>query len=63
VTLAAYQGTPDYTPELVEVVKAFQAEKGLKADGVVGPGTIRVLMGYEVNKPPPSVEDWTSSTL
>lgn len=45
VTLAAYDGSPEYTPELVAVVEAFQAEKGLKADGVVGPGTIRVLMG------------------
>ena len=49
VTLASYQGTPDYTDDLVEVVKAFQAEKGLKADGVVGPGTIRVLMGGDDN--------------
>jgi murein L,D-transpeptidase YcbB/YkuD len=49
VTLAAYQGTPDYTPELVDVVKAFQTEKGLKADGVVGPGTIRVLVGGDNN--------------
>ncbi|MDB5523222.1 MAG: Peptidoglycan-binding domain 1 protein [Rhizobium sp.] len=45
VTLASYQGTPDYTPELVDVVKAFQTEKGLKGDGVVGKGTIRLLMG------------------
>jgi len=49
VTLAAYQGTPDYTPDLVAVVEAFQAEKGLKADGVVGPGTIRVLIGGDNN--------------
>ena len=49
VTLASYQGTPEYTPELVDIVKAFQAEKGLKADGVVGPGTIRVLMGGDDN--------------
>lgn len=49
VTLAGYQGTPEYTPELVAVVEAFQAEKGLKADGVVGPGTIRVLMGGDNN--------------
>lgn len=49
ITLAAYQGTPEYTDELVEVVKTFQAEKGLKADGVVGPGTIRVLTGGDDN--------------
>ena len=45
VTLAAYDGTPEYTPDLVGVVKAFQAEKGLKPDGIVGAGTIRALMG------------------
>lgn len=49
VTLAAYQGTPDYSPDLVAVVEAFQAEKGLTADGVVGPGTIRVLAGGDNN--------------
>jgi murein L,D-transpeptidase YcbB/YkuD len=45
ITLASYQGTPDYTPELADVVKAFQAENGLKGDGIVGKGTIRLLMG------------------
>jgi murein L,D-transpeptidase YcbB/YkuD len=30
-------------------VKSFQAEKGLKADGVVGAGTIRVLTGGDDN--------------
>jgi murein L,D-transpeptidase YcbB/YkuD len=45
VTLAAYQGSVDYTPELVDLVKAFQAENGLKGDGIVGKGTIRVLVG------------------
>jgi L,D-transpeptidase YcbB len=45
VTLAAYQGSQDYTPELVSLVEAFQAEKGLKADGIIGKGTIRFLMG------------------
>ena len=49
VTLASYQDTPEYTPELVELVKTFQAEKGLKPDGVVGPGTIRKLMGGDDN--------------
>lgn len=49
VTLASYQQTEEYTPDLVDVVKAFQAEKGLKADGVVGPGTIRVLTGGDNN--------------
>ncbi|WEX75981.1 murein L,D-transpeptidase [Sinorhizobium numidicum] len=45
VVLASYQGTPDYTPELVSVVEAFQKERGLKADGVVGQASIRVLTG------------------
>lgn len=45
-TLAAYQQTPDYTPELVEVVKSFQAEVGLKADGVIGNATVRKMVGH-----------------
>ncbi|MGV3551911.1 L,D-transpeptidase family protein [Rhizobium sp.] len=49
LAFASYQGTAEYTDDLVDVVKAFQAEKGLKADGVVGPGTIRVLMGGDDN--------------
>ncbi|RDL51501.1 hypothetical protein BLJAPNOD_02635 [Ensifer sp. M14] len=43
--LAAYQGTPDYTPELVALVEAFQKEHGLKADGVVGQASLRILTG------------------
>jgi murein L,D-transpeptidase YcbB/YkuD len=43
--LAAYQGTPEYTPELVTVVEAFQKEHGLKADGVVGQASLRILTG------------------
>ncbi|MEK1866731.1 MAG: L,D-transpeptidase family protein, partial [Ensifer adhaerens] len=43
--LAAYQGTPEYTPELVTVVEAFQQEHGLKADGVVGQASLRILTG------------------
>ncbi|AWM25266.1 peptidoglycan-binding protein [Sinorhizobium fredii USDA 205] len=45
VVLAGYQGTPEYTPELVSLVEAFQKEQGLKADGVVGQASIRVLTG------------------
>ena len=45
LTLASYQNTPEYTPELVDVVKTFQVENGLKGDGVIGSGTIRKLMG------------------
>lgn len=44
--LAGYAGTPDYTPDLVAVVEAFQKEKGLKPDGVVGRATIRALTGH-----------------
>ncbi|MGF6175580.1 L,D-transpeptidase family protein [Ensifer sp. 4252] len=43
--LAAYQGTPEYTPELVLLVEAFQKENGLKADGVVGQASLRILTG------------------
>ncbi|WP_246659264.1 L,D-transpeptidase family protein [Rhizobium sp. FY34] len=45
-TLAAYQDTPDYAPELVELVKGFQKEIGLKADGVIGPATVRAMAGH-----------------
>lgn len=46
VVLAGYAGTPEYTPELVTLVEAFQKEKGLKPDGVVGRATIRALTGH-----------------
>lgn len=46
VTLATYQQTPDYTPELVELVKSFQVESGLTPDGVVGPATVRKMIGH-----------------
>ncbi|WP_170976485.1 L,D-transpeptidase family protein [Rhizobium sp. FKL33] len=45
LTLASYQGEADYSPEIVDLVKAYQTENGLKGDGVVGRGTIRVLSG------------------
>ena len=45
VTIAAYKGTPEYTPELVALVEAFQKENGLKPDGVVGKASIRKLVG------------------
>ncbi|MCO5730013.1 murein L,D-transpeptidase [Rhizobium sp. SSA_523] len=44
--LAAYQDTPVYAPELVELVKGFQKEVGLKPDGVVGPATVRAMTGH-----------------
>lgn len=43
---ASYQNTPNYAPELVEVVKSFQKEIGLKADGVIGPATVRAMTGH-----------------
>jgi murein L,D-transpeptidase YcbB/YkuD len=45
-TLAGYQQTPEYTPELVELVKTFQSEAGLKADGVIGAATVRKMVGH-----------------
>lgn len=44
-TIASYKESPEYTPELVALVEAFQKEKGLKPDGVVGQATIRHLTG------------------
>ncbi len=43
--IAAYQQTPEYTPDLVDLVKAFQSENGLKADGVIGRATVRAMVG------------------
>lgn len=45
LVLASYAGTSDYTPELVDFVKAFQAENNLKPDGIVGKASLRVLTG------------------
>ncbi|WP_377297950.1 murein L,D-transpeptidase [Rhizobium sp. SGZ-381] len=44
-TLASYQASPDYAPEIVDLVKGFQQEAGLKADGVIGPATVRAMVG------------------
>ena len=43
--LAGYQGAPDYTPELVALVKDFQEEHKLKPDGIIGQATVRALVG------------------
>ncbi|MFK5979291.1 MAG: L,D-transpeptidase family protein [Rhizobiaceae bacterium] len=43
-TLASYEGDT-YTPELVKLVKAFQRENKLFADGIVGSATIGKLSG------------------
>ncbi len=47
-TFAAYQKTPEYTPELVELVKSYQGEVGLKADGVIGAATLRKMTGHSL---------------
>ncbi len=43
--LTAYDGSSLYTPELVALVKAYQKEAGLGADGVVGRRTASKLVG------------------
>ncbi|AYG59360.1 L,D-transpeptidase family protein [Rhizobium jaguaris] len=45
VTLAAYSGTPDYTPDLVSLVEDFQKEKGLTSNGVIGQSSVRAMVG------------------
>lgn len=42
---ASYAGKPEYDEELVQLVKDFQKELGLKPDGVVGPATRRAMVG------------------
>jgi len=44
-TLAAYDGSDLYAPELVELVKAFQKEAKLTPDGIVGKNTILAMVG------------------
>lgn len=43
--LAAYNGAEAYTDDLVALVKDFQKENGLTADGVIGRNTIRAMQG------------------
>jgi cell wall-associated NlpC family hydrolase len=38
----------DYGPATVNAVKAFQRDRGLEADGVIGSQTYRALMGREI---------------
>ena len=45
-TLSASVQSQDYTPEIVTLVEAFQKERGLKPDGVVGPATVRAMVGH-----------------
>lgn len=44
-TILAYQDGEEYTPALVELVKGFQKENGLSADGVIGKNSVRALVG------------------
>ncbi|QFT32259.1 murein L,D-transpeptidase [Labrenzia sp. THAF82] len=44
-TLEAYEGDDLYSPELVELVKAFQKENKLTPDGIVGKNSIKAMVG------------------
>jgi len=44
-TLSAYAGEELYSQDIADLVKAFQKENDLSADGVVGKNTIRALVG------------------
>jgi murein L,D-transpeptidase YcbB/YkuD len=48
--LEIYSGDTLYTKELVPAVKAAQAARGAKPDGVVGPNTITALQGRSVGE-------------
>lgn len=43
-TLASYNGTEEYEADLVGLVRDFQRERGLTADGIVGRQTVAALM-------------------
>lgn len=43
--LASYRDNAEYDPDIVALVKDFQREAGLSPDGVVGPRTVRALVG------------------
>lgn len=42
---ASYAGKPEYDTEIAALVKDFQKEAGLVADGVIGPATVRAMVG------------------
>lgn len=44
-TLNLYDGSDEYAPALVNLVKAYQKESGLTPDGIVGKNTIKALVG------------------
>ncbi|WP_181407996.1 L,D-transpeptidase family protein [Pararhizobium mangrovi] len=45
-TLADYDGSDLYTRDISHMVRTFQKEQGLSADGVVGPNTVSALTGF-----------------
>lgn len=49
-TFEAYDGGESYAPELVAVVRDFQREKKLGADGIIGRKTIRALQVMSVGQ-------------
>jgi len=51
-----YDGGETYTPELVALVRDFQRENGLSADGIVGKKTIRALTTMSVQEKIEKVE-------
>ena len=55
-TFEDYDGGADYTPELVAMVRDFQREKGLGADGIIGKKTISALATMGVQQKIEKVE-------
>lgn len=45
-TFLSYDKSDSYSPDLVSLVKAFQKENGLSADGVIGSNTIAAMTGF-----------------
>ncbi len=56
MTFEEYEGGETYTPGLVALVRDFQREKGLGADGIVGKKTIRALTIISVQQKIEKVE-------
>jgi murein L,D-transpeptidase YcbB/YkuD len=55
-TFEDYEGGETYSPELVALVRDFQREKGLGADGIIGKKTIRALTTVSVQQKIKKVE-------
>ena len=43
-TLLAYDGTEEYSPDLVALVRDFQRESGLQVDGIIGRNTVAAII-------------------